>query len=338
MERTESCKIQLQVTRTCCFFLLLLVFALGACSFPVQPRYQPISDSSMLSVPRQGYRDIPIDERTYLILYDNYYRASFNVPILDPHDDRWLKGAQEYVLYRAGELAQSKGAHRFVVLYKDDWNLIGIFPQKNGRRPSFQPGAAIVMRVLTDDSFSIQENDDRVFAVDQLLRDLPEMNGGLAEYQNRPSQVELIQKTEKSFNRWRSSVSGYDSGPVLKNRAKQLIDYALSPLSLFRPETIITKKPTGGFEIVIWDDSYSPTLSIELLRQCAVLAEQEGFEVFKLEDWTVEEHRDNTPQGGIRKVWFRTTANVVLQHQKQLDSLDPVFVVDEIRQNVMNNK
>lgn len=251
MERTRRCKARSQAIRTCCFCWLPLVFALGACSFPVQPRYQPISESGVLSVPRQGYRDIPIDERTYLILYDNYYRASLNVPIFDPHDEKWLQGAQEYVLYRAGELAKSKGVRHFVVLYKDDWNLIGVFPQKSGRRPSFQPGAAIVMRVLTSDSFSIQANDDRVFEVDQLLRDLPEMNSGLAEYQKKPSQVETIQKTGKSFNRWRSSVSGYESRPVLGHRAKQLLDYALSPLSPFRPETIITKKPTGGFEIVI---------------------------------------------------------------------------------------
>lgn len=124
MARTESCKIRLQARSICCFFLFSLAFALGACSFPVHPRYQPISENGGLSRPVQGYQDIQIDGETYFITYMNYYGFSFGHGLPgDPRDDKWLKGAQEYVLYRAAELAQSKGAQYFAVLYQDDWNL-----------------------------------------------------------------------------------------------------------------------------------------------------------------------------------------------------------------------
>jgi hypothetical protein len=34
-------------------------------------------------------------------------------------------------------------------------------------------------------------------------------------------------------------------------------------------------------------------------------------------------------------VWFRTKATIVLKHQNEPDSFEPVFVVNEIRPNVM---
>lgn len=320
--------------------LCSLLVTLSACSFPVQPRYQPISESSILSAPWQGYQDIQIDERTYFIFYRNYYRESWYGPVFDPGDEKWVQGAHEYVLYRAGELAKSKGALYFVILHKDDWNLVTrLAPGKSARGSFFHPGAGIVMRILRDAPVSIQPHDDRIHDVDQLLRDLQERNIGLADYQKKPGQVESIERSEKVLPRWRS-VSGYGIRPVLDHREKynQIFDPALPILTPFRPETNVTKKPTGGFEIAIWDDNSSPTFPLQVLRQCVVLAEHEGFEVFRLENWNVEEHRETTPEGGVLRVWFRTTATVTLQHEDDPDSLDPVFVVDEIRTNVMNNK
>jgi hypothetical protein len=64
----------------------------------VYPRYQPISESGGLSSPVQGYQDIQIDGETYFIAYMNYYSFSFGHGLPgDARDDKWLKGAQEYV-------------------------------------------------------------------------------------------------------------------------------------------------------------------------------------------------------------------------------------------------
>jgi hypothetical protein len=79
-------------------------------------------------------------------------------------------------------------------------------------------------------------------------------------------------------------------------------------------------------------------MPVALLRDCVLLADEMGFEVFKLKGWTVEEHRDTGSSRYQWRVWFRTTAEVVLQHEKGPDSLEPVFVVDEIRSNVMDYK
>ncbi|BFU90945.1 MAG: hypothetical protein NTAFB01_21320 [Nitrospira sp.] len=67
-----------------------------------------------------------------------------------------------------------------------------------------------------------------------------------------------------------------------------------------------------------------------------MLAEREGFEAFKLKNWTVEEHRDDPTQVRLGRAWFKTSVDVILQHQKEPNNLDQVFIVDEIRPNVMN--
>jgi len=90
--------------------LLFLLPLLGACMPHVYPRYQPISESGGLSSPVQGYQDIQIDGETYFIAYMNYYSFSFGHGLPgDARDDKWLKGAQEYVLYRAAELPNLPG-------------------------------------------------------------------------------------------------------------------------------------------------------------------------------------------------------------------------------------
>ncbi len=346
MKRTGSCKIQLPATRTCCLFLIFpIVLALAACSVSAHPRYQPISASSSLFELRQGYRDIQIDGKVYLIVYMNYVSSSLDHGLLiDPLDHKWLQGAQEYVLYRAAELTKSKGAKYFGILHKDDWNLIDFSTSsKYGRHPIAHPGAGLMIKILNDYPSSTQPKDDRVYEVSNLLQSLPEKNSGLAKYQKTTSHDEAITNTGYGFSRWRSSVSGYDSVPVPGHWEKPVFGSAYFK---FEPGMNITKEPTGSFHIAIWDDYWNsnrhnsdePILQIQLLRQCVALAEHEGFEVFKLEDWTVEEHREATPEDGdLRKVWFRTTATVMLQHQKDPNSLDPVFVVDEIRSNVMNS-
>lgn len=316
------------------YFLLLLFIlpTLGGCYFPGHPRYQPFSLKNVLSAPLQGYKDIPIDERTYLVRYDGYYSHSPQHGFLlwtDVLDEKWLQGAQEYTLYRAGELAKSKGEKYFIVLYKDDWNLMGALKGKYGPIISTHPGASLMVRVLSDYPSSMQPNDDRVYEVDKLLQSLAEKNSGLAEHHNKTPSDESTENTGYKFSRWRSSVSGYDSVPVPGHWEKP---WLVSAYFKFESGISTTKGPNGNFQVAGWVDYFRPSLPLSLLRDCVLLAEGMGFEVFKLKNWTVEEHRDRDS----RKVWFRTTAEVVLQHQKESDSLHPVFVVDEIRSNVMN--
>lgn len=339
MARTESCKIRLQATSICCFFLLPLAFALGACSFPVHPRYQPISESGGLSRPVQGYQDIQIDGETYFITYMNYYGFSFGHGLPgDPRDDKWLKGAQEYVLYRAAELAQSKGAQYFAVLYQDDWNLSRVergYYKWRGVDPHWEPGAGLVMRVLSNYPSSMPPNNNRVYEVGMLLQSLIEKNSGLAEYQKKTVHDEPAKTAGDRFIRWRLSVSGYDSVPVPGTRQTTFIGQEYIK---FKPGSAIIPQTPDQFEIAIWDDKLISPL--QLLSECVKLADQRRYEVFKLMNWTVDEYRndDTHYREGGWKVWFRTKATIVLQHQNEPDTPDPVFVVDEIRSNVMNNK
>jgi len=315
------------------FLLLLFILpTMGACYFQGHPRYQPLSPKNIFSTPFQGYKDIQIDEQTYLVLYDGYYSHSLKHGFLqstDILDEKWLQGAQAYALHRAGELVKSKGAKYFVVLHKDDWNLIGITRSRYGPLPDISPGAGLMIRILSDYPSSMQLNDDRLYEVDKLLQSVTEKNNGPIEYQENYS------PTENGFRRWRSSVSGYNSVPVPGHWEKPL--WGPSYLK-FESGTDMAKGSTSNFRVAIWDDHFRPTFPIQLLQQCLTLAEREGFEFFRLENWTVEEHRDDPTQVRLGRVWFRTAAHVVLQHQKELDSLDPVFVVDEIRKNVMRQR
>ena len=309
----------------CVFLLVLSVFALGACSF--HPRYQPLGLNSAL-VNVQGYHDIQIDESTYFVTYQNY-----NGVFGSKFSEKWLKGAQEYALYRAGELAKSKGANYFVVLYKDDWNLTDIMHNKYGPIDIIRPGAGLVIRVWSDYPFAIQPNDDRVYEVDTLLRSLPKKNSGLADYEKKNSPGEFMENTGNEFHRWRTSVNAYDSVPVPGYPVKTLFGEHFK----FVPGINITKRSIGNFKIAIWNKSFLPVLPISVVRECATLAEREGFEAFKLENWTVEEHRDDPTQVRLGRVWFKTSVDVILQHQKEFNSLDPVFIVEEIRPNVLHD-
>lgn len=324
-------------------FLLLWVISLtlGGCYPPAHPYYQPLSLKNILSAPWQGYKDIPIDERTYLVFYSGYYTNKQLFHMGWENDallEKWLQGAQEYALYRAGELAKSKGANYFVVLYKDDWNLKGTWTTRSlkygqSTRVSLFPSAGLIIRILSNLPSSIQPDDDRLYAVDNLLQSLREKNSGLPIYQDTPPPAESITSSGNRFTRWRSSVSGYDSVPdpwQWKTTVFGPVNFASDSA------TRNTKELNDTFQVVRWAKHFEPTLPLTLLRDCVLRAEKMGIRAFKLTDWTVEEHRATGLSLSQWKVWFRTIATVTPQHHKELDSLDPVFVVDEIRENVMD--
>lgn len=312
---------------------------LGGCYPPAHPHYQPLSLKNVLSAPWQGFEDIPIDEQTYLVFYRGYYTNNQLFHMGWENDallEKWLQGAQEYVLYRAGELAKSKGANYFVVLYKDDWNLEGTWTIKTkyGHRPgvSLFPSAGLIIRVLSDRPSSMQPDDDRLYAVDSLLQLLREKNSGLPLHQVKLPPAESIKSIENGFNRWRSSVSGYGLEPDPWQWKTTLFEPADF---VFDSGTKNTKELNDTFQVVRWAKHFEPTLPLTLLRDCVLRAEKMGLKAFKLTDWTVEEHRYTGLSLDQWRVWFRTTATVTPQHHKESDSLEPVFVVDEIRQNVM---
>lgn len=319
---------QLQMRRICLLPLLFLLPTLGACSS--YPRYQPISTPNS----SQGYQDSQIDGTTYFIAYVNYYsfspkHGSGN----EPFDNKWLQGAHEYVLYRAAELAQSKGAQYFAVLHRDDWNLTRVGRGYKGTNHTYwEPGAGLIIRLLSNYPSSMHPNNNRVYEVGLLLESLTERNSGLAEYQKKTVHDESLRTAGNGFTRWRSSVNGYDSVPVPGTRQTTLIGQEYIK---FKPgSAIIPQIPFGQFELAMWDDKLISPL--QLLSECVKLADQRKYEVFKLTNWTVDEYRndDTHYRDGGWKVLFRTKATIVLQHQNEPDSLDPVFVVDAIRANV----
>ncbi len=164
----------------------LALLAMGACTFPSQPLYHPLSQSSTWDEYRQGYFEYQIDDRTYLIGYSNYVTAH---AILEGdwhvHSLKWLKGAQEYALYRAAEFTKSKGQQSFVVLHRDDWHYTG-YGKLSSRGPiglRSSPGAWVIIRVLDVDGVPLPKNDDHVYSADSLLESLARENRGLAEYQ-----------------------------------------------------------------------------------------------------------------------------------------------------------
>lgn len=326
--------------------LLFLLPMLGACSVParVYPPYQPtLKTSSPLSLGKsemptnpdsvpiamavygsfalltvlasggsagsveQGYQDVQIDEDTYVVSYINYIsRSRSDGQQMDPYGDKWIKGAQEYVLYRAGELAKSKGAQYFAILHQDDWNILSTWSTPN----DVQPGAGLVIRLLNSVPSAIQSNDSRVYDVEVLLQTLTEINRGLAEYANKTSPDEWVQKSWKDFRRWRASV----------NRDSVKLTHELTTPQRSR----IDKDQTGAFQITTWEDKFGPISPLQFLWQCVTLARQEGLRTFKLENWFVQEQEtDGT-------LWFITTAKIVPNYQKPPQSIEPVFKVDEL--------
>lgn len=242
------------------------------------------------------------------------------------------------MLYRAAELAQSKGAQYFAILYQDDWNLTRVergYYKWRGVDPHWEPGAGLIIRMLQNYPSSMLPNNNRVYEAGLLLQNLTEKNSGLAEYQKKMVHDASVRTAGNGFTRWRSSVSGYDSAPVLGIRQTTFIGQEYIK---FKPgNAIIPQIPSGQFEIAMWDDKLISPL--QFLSECVKLADQRRYEAFKLMNWTVDEYRndDTHYREGGWKVWFRTKATIVLQHQNEPDTLDPVFVVDEIRSNVMND-
>lgn len=335
MERTDEYKIRLAKKRIARHFqLLFILFMLGACSTPIPPRYQPFLKDSSSAQSAQGYQDIQLDERTYFVRYENYY------VFVDRCDQRLLKGAQEYALYRAGELAKSKGAKYFVVLHKDDWNLASAlratkptFGQKYGSAGAEavlnegSPGAGLIIRLLSEYPPSARPGDNSIYDVDELLQNLPAMNVGLAKYLNRPSQGVSMSQSENSFSRWRSSVTKCGSLPVQDRQDNRSVPQQ------YEPGHTITKGPDGNFQIAIWSHQFWPTTTVmRFLWLCVWLADQRGFEIFKLQDWRVEEHlsREIKTWGA----WFVMKATVIPQHKLDLASPEPVFHADAIRSQV----
>lgn len=168
-----------------------------------------------------------------------------------------------------------------------------------------------------------------MYRAESLLETLPQENRGLAEYQGIAGLPEdENQHATHGFQRWRTSISAYDSVPLPAIKQTWLTDDRLQPGSK------VTKSKDGRFEIAIWDElQVSP---LQILAHCVELADREGYKVFKLANWTVEEHTDLYSDNRVppyRKgwVWFRNTVDVVLQQHRDPDSLELVFDADEIR-------
>jgi len=355
MGKPDAPRSKLQSTKAIYFLLLIsIVFAVQACGVslhnlpPLYPEYKAYYKAPSYSCFRvdcsvaYGYHDIQIDNDTYFISYMSYFSngllpTSFYPTLvwMDADNERLIKGAQEHVLYRAAELSKSEGAKYFAVLHKDDWNLISewIHLRKIEDYPHYEPGAGIVIKLLHKYPSSLQSNDNRVYPVDALLQQLPERNPGLADYSKQILREELSHNLN-GFSRWRSSVNEYDSLDAFETKYKALYGTEHRPAwpSNSTIETMVSPQTSSGpFELSISDRRLISPL--RFLHECVQLAVQEGYEAFKVMNWTVEEHRIRR-SGGRRYVWFRTKATIVLQHQKEPQGLEPVFVVDEIRKNV----
>ena len=285
--------------------------------------------------PYQGYKDVQIDGRTYFILYENYGGRSPKSGMFAHCDEKWVKGAREYALYRAGELAKSKGAKYVAVLHKDDWSLASAFSSGSSRRGGVsvgalyagEPGAGLVVRLLSEYPPAARHSNDRIYYVEELLQDLSEMNVRLAEYQNKTSQRESTPQFLDTVSRWRSTV--ISCRPV-SGQSREDNQFRNSAHSQLERGHTITKGSHGDFQIALRAHRYWPTTSaVQFLWLCVQLAEQEGFKIFKLEDWRVEEHlsREIKTWGA----WFEMKATVIPQHQIDPNSLEPVSTVDETR-------
>jgi adenosyl cobinamide kinase/adenosyl cobinamide phosphate guanylyltransferase len=318
-----------------CFVLLMCVLPmLGACAAPVYPRYQPIFEASFGGVPQQGHSHYQIDARTYLVTYQAFNPGGIRSGKYLSNEE-WIVMAHDYVLYQAAELARSKGAKQFVILHRDDSNE-ALRVWASHKRPrggysnseiveGFTPVARVLIRMLSNDGEVNLGSENHVHEVDRLLEELIKRNAWLAAQLETLAPQEKIRASKSPFVRWRASVlvGDTDLGQALKKRRNSLLD------------TEITDEVPGVFGITLW--SRLPLSAIDLLREGVKIAEREGYAAFRLEDWTVGEYRQGTHWNDWinSRTWFRTKARLVLQQQDEPNSLDPVFVVDEIRNNVM---
>jgi hypothetical protein len=331
--------------RQVCFVLLMcLLPMLSACAAPVYPRYQPVAEDSLGAarlckncfgtVPQHGYSDYQIDECTYLVTYQGFNPAGTGSWRYLSHEE-WIEMAHDYVLYRAAELARNKGAKQFVILHRDDsnqaWRVWESYRDRYGRYTSvevvmgYTPGARVLIRLLPNDGAAYLGSGDHVHEVDSLLAVLMKGNARLAAQLETAAAQENVRASKSRFIRWRAPV-------LIENTA---LERSLTTRQSSLLDADITEESHGVFGIVLW--SRLPLSAIDLLRQGVKTADQEGYEVFKLVNWTTEEYRygRHWNNWNDRNAWFRTKARLVLQHQREPNSLDPVFAVDEIRNNVM---
>lgn len=335
MEHASCFASQFTMRRFCLLLLVACVLpTLGACAAPAYPRYQPIAEGSLGAAPQQGYSDYQIDERTYLVTYQGFNPAGTGSWRYLPHVE-WIELAHDYVLYRAAELAKSKGARQFVILQRDDsnqaWRVWESYRDRYGHHRSveiikgYTPGARVLIRLLPNDEEINLRSENHVHEVDRLLEVLIKGNAQLAAQLEPAAPQENVQASKSRFIRWRVPVLIEDTAleRSLTNRKSSLLDAE------------ITEESHGVFGVVLW--SRLPLSPLDLLRQCTKIADREGYQVFKLEDWTTEEYRSGRSWNdwNDKSAWFRTKARLVLQHQKDADSLDPVFAVNEIRKNVV---
>lgn len=308
------------------FVFLSLVFLLAAC-VPSYQKYNPAWGGGELDSQKAYQRQI--GDRTFVVTY------------LGDHRMRGLKGAQEYVLYRAGELAKSHNAKYFEVLYRDDWD----FLFRAGKYLMGLPGAGLVIRILDKDPLTIpREAADHVYAVDKLLEDLAESNPGLAEYQGRSTNFEETERlSDDSFARWRLVFRHYKVPSQWFRSVLEISDSeSLREEINTRTGEIgeVIKAPSGKIEVVLrsrWVTMNKWPSPFEFLLLCATIAEREGYKVFQLENWTVEEHQSKPV---LFKTYglvfgfdheFKIKAHIVFLRQRDPESLGPVFETDAIR-------
>lgn len=324
-------------------------------------------------VPQHGYSDYQIDEHTYLVTYQGFNPAGIGPWRYLSHEE-WIEMAHDYVLYRSAELARRKGAKQFVVLHRDDsnqsWRVRQYFRESRRSGPSvmeiimgFHPGARVLIRLIVDDGGSTLATANQLYEVDALMAKLMKSNAELA----RRKEVDFFPNdstpNDHRFIRWRVPVLLDDAGrePPLRVRKSAFLytedfpdahrvfkgaewrpmpfyelDMAKRRSSLV--DTTIIEDAEGVFKVVQW--SRLPRSPIDLLTECIKIADREGYPAFKLEGWTTEEYRSGRAWDDWNDwdAWFQTKARLVLQDQHEPNSLDPVFVVNEIRENVMRKK
>lgn len=329
MEQPRYFKIQSPIGRGRYSFLLVaILFTLNACSVSVHTFSSLVSEPTAYFQGPGGYglQQVQLDEDTYFIVYMSDRRVG------DP------QVAQEFVLYRAGEVAKSRGVNNFAVLHRDDWDFLsergisiqsGPFSHRMKRLDDYDPGAGIVMRLVHESAMSVKRNDDRVYEVDTVLQQLPKRNRALADYVRTVPDESLIRDGWLRFHPWRSAVTVYESLSAYDRKFKGLYGKDHRDVTGHIETTVVPQTPSGSFEMSLSSMALIPPLYF--LHKCVQLADQEGYEVFKITKWVEEEH---ISQGEKRYMWFRTTATISLQHQKEPKSLEPVFVVDEIRKGV----
>ncbi len=273
---------------------LILCVLIQACVSRTPPVYQPLASSSF---PHAGYASHEIDSDTHLVIYSINGHA-FEDPI---ENKSLLEWAHDYVLVRAAEIAQQKGARRFQILHRDDWRIVYWAHGYRTTRPVILPGAAIVVRIVP---VSLSETLPDSHDAGDVLRTFPIKSN---------HRFEPIQRL---LTRWKTAVPPWRPMPLTSDGLN---------ISRYHPETKVTKTASGRFEIERWwDHSMS---QIGFLGECVKVAEREGAEVFALYGWEDEEYH------GRQSIWFLTRATIVLNPGAS-DVPMAVFRVEQIKSNV----